>query len=233
MSELTQIKSSAGVCKPSTVRTAKVDDSSMKKMLSVQWHKAMQIALENVFGWAAWKTLVTCCLWSQQLFWSQPGLCLLPSEVHTCSTLHGTTVTHARLLHSHFDFYQRGVFTVSAVPKHVTAHTPAVITPWEKQVHKYTTWIILEDSPVGAEGTLLLAGSCPIFYRKYTGSRSAERYSYSQSSDLRLPIWTKEFTVTRRTAAIKTGWHNHLLQKDAPNKANVSPFEQNILVYIW
>lgn len=26
---------------------------------------------------------------------------------------------------------------------------------------------MLEDSPVGAEGTLLLAGSCPIFCRKY------------------------------------------------------------------
>ena len=65
MSELTQIKSSSGVCKPSMVRTAKVDDSSMKKMLSGQWHKAMQMALENVFGLAAWKTLVTCCLLSQ------------------------------------------------------------------------------------------------------------------------------------------------------------------------
>lgn len=62
MSELTQTKSSSGVCKPSVVRTAKVNDSSMKKMLSVQWHKAMQIALENAFGLAAWKTLVTCCL---------------------------------------------------------------------------------------------------------------------------------------------------------------------------
>lgn len=35
-------------------------------------------------------------------------------------------------------------------------------------VDKYMTCIMLEDSPVGAEGTLLLVGHCPIFYRKYT-----------------------------------------------------------------
>lgn len=52
MSELTQIKSSSGVCKPSVVITAEADVSSMNKIQSVQWHKAMQFVLENAFGLA-------------------------------------------------------------------------------------------------------------------------------------------------------------------------------------
>lgn len=44
-----------------------------------------------------------------------------------------------------------------------------------QMVNKYTTCIMLEDSPVGAEGTLLLAGSCPVFYRKYLQVAEVQR----------------------------------------------------------
>lgn len=127
MSELTHIKSISGACKPSMVRTAKVNDSSTNAVSAVVQgnadcsRKCVWLgSVENFGHLLPLKPVATLI---------PAGRGSLPFKIYTCSILHGTVVTHVHLLHFHFDFYKQKVFTVCAVPKQMTARTSAVISP--------------------------------------------------------------------------------------------------------